>query len=74
MHSALLHELITTFKVNNTRSLWVWFEIVWQHKILSLLCFKERIGQSNNADPFHSWIIAEIWINVEENWHIHLSQ
>ena len=53
-------------------SLRVWFEVIRQHKVLSILCFEECIRESDNADFLHLWILAEFWIDVEKYRHVHL--
>jgi len=50
----------------------MWFKVTRQREALSFLRFKERVRQSDNIDLLHSWIFAEIWINVEEDGHVHL--
>jgi len=50
------------------------FEVIGYGKILSFLCFKERVGQCDAFDPFHARILTELRINVEEDRHIHLTK
>lgn len=42
-----------------------------QWKFLTLFGLKESVGQSDGVHSCHSGIFVEIWVDVEEHWHVH---
>ena len=44
----------------------------WDLDSFTLLCLEECVGQHDGVYFGHGWIIHKIWVNVEENGHIHL--
>lgn len=43
-----------------------------QRQFLTLLCFKEGVGQSDGFHPGHPGVLVELWVDVEEDGHVHL--
>ena len=45
----------------------------WYVDRVSLFGLKECVGECDGGHSGHGWVVAELWVDVEEHRHVHLS-